>query len=556
MGLHGRLTALAAAILDPLLGLTTLERLYADLPHGDFIDRALERLGITVLVNDEELQHVPDRGAAIIVANHPTGAMDGLALAHAVMRRRRDVRLLGNHLLMRVPDMRDRVIAVNPFDPRSIENRRGLRAARAWLARGGLLIVFPAGEVSNTASSDGDLVDAPWQRGVLALAKWSGATIVPAFIDAHTSRWFRIAGWLHPYLRTALLPRELLRMRNRSSAIRFAPAIPGSTLDSMPGAAARLAYLRARSDMLRPPFAQHEIAKRPIAVEVAPHLLERDIASLDSSQELIRSGDYSVYLASAEQLPAVLPEIGRLRELSFRAVGEGTGRRRDLDRFDRDYQHLFVWHRTRRQIAGAYRIGATDRLCETRGVKALYSHTVFKLDPELLREGPMLELGRSFVRAEYQRESNTLLLLWKGIGAIVTRNPRYRRLFGPASISANYSMAARAVMAGYFARAECHTSGLARARRPFVADRWTRSLVDEASTIDAVNGQVKSVNRDVGIPVLVRQYSKLRARVLAMGVDPDFNGTLDALMLVDLTQVPEALLQRYLGRQGSTLFTR
>ncbi|HEX8027112.1 MAG TPA: 1-acyl-sn-glycerol-3-phosphate acyltransferase, partial [Vicinamibacterales bacterium] len=224
-GVNGWASALVAAALDPLLGLTALDRLYTDLPVGDFIDGALERLGITVTVSEEERRHIPETGAAIVVANHPTGAIDGLALARTVMQRRQDVRLLGNRLLMRVPEMRDRVIAVDPFDPRSIENRRGLRAARAWLARGGLLIVFPAGEVSSTPSVDGGLVDPPWQRGVLGLAKWARAAVVPAFIDASTSRWFKIAGWLHPYLRTALLPRELLRLRNRAIGVRLAPAI-------------------------------------------------------------------------------------------------------------------------------------------------------------------------------------------------------------------------------------------------------------------------------------------------------------------------------------------
>jgi putative hemolysin len=236
-------------------------------------------------------------------------------------------------------------------------------------------------------------------------------------------------------------------------------------------------------------------------------------------------------------------------------VGEGTGRSRDLDRFDRDYQHLFVWHRSRHEVAGAYRIGATDRLCARRGVKALYTHTLFALNPDLLRAGPMLELGRSFVRAEYQRESNALLLLWKGIGAIVARHPRYRRLFGPASISADYSMAARAVIAGYVARSNEPDVDRARPRRPFVAEGWTAPLATDAdATLEQVDGLVKELNRGIGVPVLVRQYLKLGARVLAVGVDPSFNSSLDALMMVDLTQMPAHLLQRYLGRDGAAAF--
>ncbi|HEX8026835.1 MAG TPA: GNAT family N-acyltransferase, partial [Vicinamibacterales bacterium] len=247
-------------------------------------------------------------------------------------------------------------------------------------------------------------------------------------------------------------------------------------------------------------------------------------------------------------------EIGRLREITFRRAGEGTGRSRDLDRFDRDYQHLFVWHRERRQIAGAYRVGATDRLCKTRGVKALYTHTLFKLNPELLQAGPMLELGRSFVRAEYQRGSNTLLLLWRGIGTVVARNPRYRRLFGPASISADYSMAARAAIASFFERASESTARPAQPRRPFAIDEWTRPLVHDAMTFEQLDDLVKELNAGVGVPVLVRQYWRLGATVLAAGVDPAFNSSLDALMVVDLAQVPRHLLLRYLGRDGVEAF--
>src|SRR5688572_1483953 len=170
----GRLTAIAAPIIDPLLGLTTLDRLYAGLRSGNFIDRAIELLGVTIEVDVADLQHVPDSGPTIVVANHPTGALDGLVVAHALMRRRGDVRLLGNHLLARIPEMRDWTIAVNPFDPQSSANRSGLRSARAWLRRGGLLVVFPAGEVSSVTRRDGTLVDRGWQQGVLRLARWSG----------------------------------------------------------------------------------------------------------------------------------------------------------------------------------------------------------------------------------------------------------------------------------------------------------------------------------------------------------------------------------------------
>lgn len=559
-GFLGRVAALAAPFVDPLLGLTALDRLYAGLSDGNFIDRALERLGVTVAVTDEDVRRIPATGPVIVIANHPTGALDGLALAHALLRRRGDVRLLGNHLLSRVPEMRDWTIAVNPFEPRSIENRRGLRQARDWLLGGGVLVVFPAGEVSNVARDDGMLVDREWQSGVLSLARWSSATLVPAYVDARSSRWFRLAGLIHPRLRTALLPRELLRLRNRTVHLRLARPVPAEQVEAIPTSTERLAHLRSRVYALEP-------TRRTVpneAVAVAPPVdiaaLARNVAALPAESELLRSGEYSVFCASASSLPIILQEIGRLREITFRAAGEGTGRARDLDRFDQRYQHLFVWHRERAEVVGAYRIGATDRVCATAGTKGLYTNTLFKLASGfLVAAGPALELGRSFVRQEYQRESNALLLLWKGIGAMVAREPRYRRLFGPVSISADYSRASRSVMAEFLG-----TAGAAPEWRPLVEPRraWRRLetatdplLTPAAATLGDVDALIQDIDGR-GVPVLVRQYWKLGARVLGLSVDPAFGNSLDALMIVDLARLAPPLLQRYLGREGAAAFRR
>jgi putative hemolysin len=553
-GLIGRAAAVTAPLMDPLLGLSTLDRLYAELPGGDFIDRALERLGIMVDVTDTHLRHVPATGAAIVVANHPTGALDGLAVTHALLRRRNDVRLLGNHLLRRVPEMRDRIIAVNPFAAGAGETRRGLRAARAWLAQGGVLVIFPAGEVSSIAAADGRLLDGPWKRGVLSLANRTGAAVVPAFVDATSSRWFRLAGLVHPRLRTVLLPRELLRLRNRSVGVRFGPPIDRATLASLAGDESRLACLRAHTYALEPARQRAAATAVAIAPAVAPDTLEREITKLTPHHELLQAGDYSVFCSPAQVMPAVLDEIGRLREITFRAAGEGTNRAVDLDRFDQTYQHLFVWHRPTRQIAGAYRIGYTDRVCAGSGVSSLYSSTLFSLDARFLTQlGPALELGRSFVREEYQRQSITLLLLWRGIGALIAREPRYRRLFGPVSISAGYSPVTRTLMAKFLS--DHVTPGwqqVARPRHSLCSDPHLGALFDGSRmTLDALDAMVRELEGSRGVPVLLRHYWKLGANVMGLTVDPAFNNSLDALMMVDMTAVGPSVLRRYLGPAGA-----
>lgn len=266
-----------------------------------------------------------------------------------------------------------------------------------------------------------------------------------------------------------------------------------------------------------------------------------------------------MYCAHAEAIPAIVREIGRLREQTFRQVGEGTGASRDLDAFDHNYLHLFVWHTAKQCVVGAYRLGLTDRLAAVASPRVLYTRTLFRFGPALLRQiGPAIELGRSFVRPEFQRESNALLLLWRGIDAVVAREPRYRYLFGAVSISGDYQSMTRQLLARFLST-DVFLSGLARLVRPscppvvsgdatqLVRSRVVTSLADVEQLVTELEG-------GRGLPVLLRQYLKLNARLLGFSVDPAFGNVLDGLVLVDLLSVKPALLQRYLGREGAAAF--
>src|SRR5262249_38881552 len=275
----------------------------------------------------------------VMVANHPHGALDGLLLLDLVRRVRPDVRVLANRLLARIPELHDSCFFVDAFDgpQAAARSRAGLRAAHLWLRRGGALVVFPAGEVGHTWI-DGTLLDSAWKTTFERLARATGARIVPAFIDGGNSKMFYAAGQLHPWIRTALLGRELLRKRGQT-----------------------------------------------IRVRVGPHdAIASEIARLDRRACLVESGAFRVFCAAADLIPSTLREIGRLREITFRAVGEGTGRGLDLDEFDRSYLHLFAWDAEKRQIIGAYRIGRADWIASTLGVHGLYTRTLFKYDQRLL----------------------------------------------------------------------------------------------------------------------------------------------------------------------------
>jgi putative hemolysin len=545
-------------IAEALLGLTELQRLYARRRPGCFAMESLRVLNVDVTV-DGDVTAIPASGPVVIVANHPGGAVDGLALLHTVRRRRDDVKLLATHLLGRIPELRECVIGVNPFRAAAPENVRGLREARRWLEAGGALIVFPAGEVSSLIDSDGRVTDGPWHEGVLSLVQWTAARVVPMFVHGQNRRIFRLAGRIHPLLRTALLARELLARRGTTLKLSLGTVVTADRLARIEDRRARLAYLRTRTFALRQRNRRGTIGLEwatPIAAPESADVMTAEIERLPARARLLASGPYVVYCAAADAMPSIMREIGRLREVTFRLAGEGTGRGRDLDRFDRSYQHLFVWHVPSCAIVGAYRLGLTDRLGADSQPRVLYSRSLFRFSGRLLHElGPAIELGRSFVRPEYQRESNALLLLWRGIGAFVAREPRYRHLFGAVSMSADYQSLTRQLVVRFLSTAAfaSELAGLVRSRRPLALGSEAVHLVQSrvVSSLEDVEQLVHELEGGRGLPVLLRQYLKLNARLLGFSVDPAFANVLDGLLLVDLLRVKPALLQRFLGREAA-----
>jgi putative hemolysin len=537
--------ALCAArpFLSWAVALNTYRDLYARVrtaPGDTFCARALHTLDVSVDTAKSDVLQIPASGPLVIVANHPHGMLDGLALASVIERQRRDVRILTNHLISQLPELSELCFFVDPFEGRGPASRSagGLRAAMRWLTSGHALIVFPSGAVAHESASDqATPVDGPWHDTVARLALRARADVLPAFIEGRNSEWFYRAGQLHPTLRTLLLPRELLRQRGSRVTIRL-----GSTVShgqNPVGAAAQVTE-RLRS-------AVEQLATRS-------QVMEAEVRALAADSRLVESGPFEVFCAPPAQIPTVLEEIGRLREATFRAVGEGTGRATDLDDFDRHYLHLFVWNAERREVVGAYRLGLTDEIVARQGVTGLYTSTLFRYDARLVeRLSTAIELGRSFVREEYQRSSAALLLLWKGIAAFVARSKKYRVLFGPVSISSRYGDSSQQLLKAFLAQNfyRRDLAELVEARTP-PTDRPLPRGVDPAviSDVRDLDSLVASLEEDgKGIPVLLRQYLRLNATLLGFNVDPAFGNALDALMMVDLADVAPAILTRYFGKE-------
>ena len=569
-----------ASVLSRLLGISEIERVYDGLrTMGDnrpIAERLLEFLAVTCNTSEADLARIPRTGPTVVTANHPFGILEGAVLAWLLGRIRSDVRFLANGILTAVPEVRGMVIAVDPISGRSARrsNGSGLRRAFEHLREGGLLVVFPAGEVSHFRWQDRAVTDGDWNPVAARLVRIASergcrVSVVPAFVQGANGAFFQIAGLAHPAFRTALLGRELLNKRGRRVEIRVGAAIAADKLLAIPTEREQADYLRWRTYLLsnrqrykprtRLPLLRRGGGPR-VGLPVAPALpadrVAAEVAALPASRLMSRSGDLAAYLAPANEIPAALREIGRLREITFRAAGEGTGQPVDLDTFDSHYLHLFVWSSKKSEVVGAYRLAGTDV------VRRLYTATLFQYGDEFLdRLGPALELGRSFVRQEYQRGFTPLLLLWKGIGAYVAANPRYKVLFGAVSISNRYAAVSRELMVSFLEKYALlrEYSSLVRRRQPF-----PKRLLKGANRpafprcgfdIEDLSEVVADVEQsEAGVPVLLRQYLRLGGKLLGFNVDSEFSDALDGLILVDLTRTEPKLLERYLGRQEAATF--
>lgn len=347
-----------------------------------------------------------------------------------------------------------------------------------------------------------------------------------------------------------------IRLRHRYREIAFAwpPALAGFLTTDLKD---RIAGLISRPYRPRSVRAEGTTA---VIDEVPRAMLKAEIDALPANQRLVESGSFHVYWARARQVPLVLQEIGRLRELTFRAVGEGSGKRADIDSFDTYYLHMFVWDAQATTIVGAYRLGLVDEILGTYGKRGLYTHRLFRYRTGMFEMlNPAIELGRSFVRTEYQRSFAPMMLLWCGIGRFIERSPKYAVLFGPVSISNSYSSASRQVIVEYLSAhtAETHLVSQVKPRRPF-CDR--REFAPEARvsfpvSIDELSRVIAQIEPDhKGVPVLLRQYLRLGGRILAFNVDHEFGNVLDSLIMVDLRQIPPTLLARYMGKSGTMAF--
>ncbi len=554
-------------------GLVAADHSYATgVTYGEFhIERGcLDGAGVSWHVSQQDLARIPRTGPVLVIANHAYGMADGLLKALLIGLVRSDYKLIANEMLAVFPKLIERYILVNAFDSTTAraQNTAPLREALAWMKDGNLLASFPAGAVSHRTWSRRAVVDPPWNPSIAMLARRSGATVVPMFFHGHNGRLFQWSGLISSMLRTAMIPRSFANSRGTCIRVSIGEPISPETLRPMRDRQAAIEYLRGRVYMLNSDT--HDNSTSPAAatepVSTAPtggssDAFTEEIARLPEDNHFGDSGKFSVYIARPEHIPGILSEIGRLREVTFRAAGEGTGNKLDLDAYDEHYRHLFIWNRADNEVVGAYRLGLTDEILGAKGLGGLYTRTLFQYEqPVLDRLGPSIELGRSFIRPEYQRGFKPLMLLWRGISNFAARHRKYRHAFGVVSISNDYLDVSRHLITQFLMKTTRlpEYKALVQARTPYEPRNETdiTEMLSKCATIEDVDEIVKELEpEDMGVPVLVRQYLKLEAKLLApFNIDHAFADVIDGLMLVDFMQVERRIAHFYLGKELTTAF--
>jgi putative hemolysin len=547
-------------------------------PQGFRLEALLAEMKVKLDVQPADLERIPIKGPLVAVANHPFGVLDGAALAVLLSRVRPDVKILTNSLLEGIPELHQHCIFVDPFrTPSSTDkNVKPLKQALAWLRQDGALAVFPAGEVSQWNVREAQVTDSAWNTVAARLVRKTGASALPVYFCGRNSVTFQLLGLINPKLRTLFLLQEFLQQREKDVQIRIGGAIPSELIANLDCDEEATEYLRLRTYLLSyrgkktislPSKMRSALPRKPqeqIASEVPSRFVVHDIVALPAGRLLVENAEFAVYAARASELPHLLDELGRLREITFRAAGEGTGRSSDIDQFDGYYWHLLLWSKEKQELAGAYRAGNTDEIIREHGIKGLYTNTVFRYDEQLfLKIGSALELGRSFVRPEYQRQYAPLLLLWKGIARFVSAHPETPVLFGAVSISNEYSSLSREMIVRYFEQREDgrEFADLIHARTPFRTPKLRRwdcgALCSALRDLDELAEPISDVEEDgKGLPILIKQYAKVGGRLVGFNLDRKFSDVVDGLVIVDLRQTDPSVLERYMGKEGYAGFRR
>jgi len=563
----GFLGSFVGWIILRILRISAINKIYDNNKNKsdlDFLNGILDDCKIKFEIPEEDLKRIPKEGPFITISNHPLGGIDGVLLLKLLIEKRADYKIVANFLLQRVAPLKPYVMPVNPFETRkdAKSSIAGVKSALLHLREGKPLGIFPAGEVST--HKDGKLnVDKPWEEGAIKLIKKANVPVIPIYFHAKNSRLFYFLSKFSDTLRTAKLPSEIIQQRGRVIKVRIGKPISVKDQDTFKALPDFYKFIRRKTYMLANPFEKSNklISSQKIKIKKATKKISPQrnsdlfIAEVDALREtnsrLLQSKNYEVFFASAKDIPNLIHEIGRLREITFRAIGEGTNKEVDLDKFDNYYHHLLLWDAVAEKLVGAYRMGLGKEIYKKYGIKGFYVQSLFRIEPELHQMmDNTIEMGRAFIIDEYQQKPMPLFLLWKGIVHVTLRYPQYKYLMGGVSISNQFSDFSKSLMIE-FMKSHYYDPYIAQYIRPKKEYKVKLKDGDKDFVFDASKADMQKFDKIIDeiepgilrIPVLIKKYVKQNARLVAFNVDPKFNNAIDGLMYIKVADIPESTVK-------------
>ncbi len=550
------------------LRISACNRIYDKHKHLNglkFINALLEEFEVNFEIPEEDLRRIPKTGAFITVSNHPLGGIDGILLLKLVLEQRPDYKIIANFLLHRIEPLKPYVMPVNPFENKKEvkSSVSGFKNAILHLKENQALGIFPAGEVS-TYKEDKRITDKPWEEAAMKLIKKAEVPVVPIYFHAKNSLLFYKLAKLNPTFRTAKLPSELLTQRERVIKVRVGNPISINDQKELETLEDFTAFLRKKTYMLSNTITKKKLLDnipktlkfpkppKKIATPVAPSKLKKEVEQLQKlDKRLLISKNYEVFLSHPDYIPNILQEIGRLREITFREVGEGTNKAIDLDVHDAYYHHMFLWDNETQKIAGAYRMGLGSKIFETYGIEGFYLNDLFRFEPELYKMlSQSIEMGRAFIIKEYQLKPMPLFLLWKGIVHTTLRFPEHRYLIGGVTISDRFSEFSKSLMIE-FMKSNYYDPYVAQFIHPKKEFKVKLKDADKDFVFDETEADLNKFDKiidelepgELRLPVLIKKYIKQNAKVVAFNVDPLFNNAVDGLMYIRIADLPESTVK-------------